>query len=113
MGLDFSRCKAHWGYSGFHYFRVKLASEIGINLDEMAHFAEDGKSWENIEDDIKPLLIHSDCDGDMKPEICAKVAPRLRQLIKDWDDCYDKQQAMELARGMDKCAKAKKPLVFI
>ena len=33
MGLWFSHGKASWGYTGFYFFRKKLAEEIGIVLD--------------------------------------------------------------------------------
>lgn len=126
MGLDFSHCEAHWAYSGFHRFRTKLAREIGINLNAMAGFASsfsvadlsgtghvDGLPWYNIKDDIKPLLKHSDCDGSLTPERCKTVAPRLRELVAGWDDDdYDKEQALELARGMEAAARAGEKLRF-
>ena len=58
--------------------------------------------WENVKDDIKLLLDHSDCDGELTPEECAKVAPRLRELVSKWlDDDYDKINALRLAEGME------------
>lgn len=39
MGLDFSHCDAHWGYSGFMRFRTRLAAEAGIALHCMEGFA--------------------------------------------------------------------------
>jgi hypothetical protein len=38
MGLDFSHCDAHWSYSGFNEFRVKLAEAAGIVLGDMEGF---------------------------------------------------------------------------
>lgn len=112
MGLDFSHCDAHWSYSGFHRFRCKLAKEIGIDLDSMKGFG--GKiSWDKIKDPIKPLLNHSDCDGELTSEECREVAPRLRELVKDWpDDDYDKQKALELADGMEFAAIMNENLEF-
>ncbi len=113
MGLDFKGSKAHWAYSGFHVFRCKLANEIGINLDDMVGFERDKISWDNIKDPIKSLLDHSDCDGKLSPKACAKIAPRLRELIRDWDDCdYDKIQGLLLAEGMEECAINKTNLIF-
>ena len=70
-------------------------------------------SWESIKDDIKPLLTHSDCDGELTPEECAKVAPRLRELVSNWpDDDYDKINALRLAEGMDEAVKSGENLEF-
>ena len=58
--------------------------------------------WENIKDDIKLLLDHSDCDGGLTPGECTKVAPRLRELVSSWtEDDYDKRHALRLAEGME------------
>ena len=115
MGIDFSHCGAHWAYSGFNRFRERIAGEIGINLRDMEGFSgflptpnqeeKEALKWNKIIDPIKLLLNHSDCDGILTPEECAKVAPRLREIISDWDDeDYDKQNAIELAEGMEQAS---------
>lgn len=115
MGVSFVRTSAHWSYSGFHDFRERLAKEIGVDLNEMDGYAKyQGKSWKGINDDIAPLLFHSDMDGSIKPEDCKRVAPRLHELIASWDDADDdKHQAMLLMMGMELCAEINKPLEFI
>lgn len=112
MGLDFSHCGATWAYSGFGRFRRKLAAEIGMDLYEMEGF--DGNiPFSNYQDDILPLLDHSDCDGELSIEECKKVAPRLRQLVSSWEDNdFDKNTALELADGMDYAVKCNEPLEF-
>jgi hypothetical protein len=118
MGLDFSHTDAHWAYSGFMRFRIRIAATLGINLERMEGFTRDSNvsnptSWDTIDDDIKVLLNHSDCDGELSPEECRKVAPRLREIVSPWpDDDFDKQQALLLADGMDKVAKNNEPLEF-
>ena len=115
MGIDFSYCGAHWAYSGFNRFRERIAGETGINLRDMEGFSgflptpnqeeKEALKWNKIIDPIKLLLNHSDCDGILTPEECAKVAPRLREIISDWDDeDYDKQNAIELAEGMEQAS---------
>jgi len=75
---------------------------------------EAGKSWEKITDNIEPLLNHSDCDGILSPEECKRVAPRLRELIKDWlDDDYDKVKALKLADGMEEAVNMGEDFEFI
>lgn len=118
MGLDFAYRKivfperenrVCWSYGGFHSFRNKLAKEININLDEMEGFTEagKGKSWEIIEDPIRYLLNHSDSDGDLHPDLCREIYPRLLELIALWsNDDYDKQMGMRLATMMKECSES-------
>ncbi|MFD0587662.1 hypothetical protein ACFQZE_06580 [Paenibacillus sp. GCM10027627] len=112
MGLDFSHCEARWSYSGFNNFRKKLANELGFNLNEMQGFGGSRK-FNEIKDDIVYLLDHSDCDGHITAKRCAKVAPRLRELVKTWDnEDYDKIKALELAEGMECAASMGEKLEF-
>ena len=79
-----------WSYGSFYSFRIKLASEIRMNLVDMDGFAGD-IPFSNYDDDIIPFLNHCDCEGNLSVEDCKKVAPRLRELIKNWkNDDYDK-----------------------
>jgi hypothetical protein len=104
MGLDFDHGDAHWSYRGFGRFRKRLAEAIGVRLEEMRGFGG-GKSWDTVQDDIVPLLNHSDCDGELTPEECAKVAPRLSKLAEAWDeDDYDRITSVELVAAMLQCA---------
>lgn len=114
MGLDFSHCEAHWSYSGFMDFRKRLASEIGVDLEKMNGFIEkNGLPWYRVVDAIKPLLDHSDCDGELSPDECLTVASRLRELVADWPDGdYDKTHALLLAKGMELAASENMPLIF-
>lgn len=114
MGLDFrfpgrrgfldESCNApSWSYGGFGEFRRRLAAEIGINLHEMKGFLGGWRPWK-MRDPIVPLLNHSDCDGVLTPAECAQVAPRLRELVAEWeDDNYDRDMALKLADAMDAC----------
>ena len=124
MGLDFDNAEAHWAYSGFFRFRQRLAAAIGImNLEQMENFGpmfeQQGPNrplvpWDKwLGDPIVDLINHSDCDGKLSAKQCAKIAPRLREIIAPWsDDDHDKRQATNLAEGMDWCADNTKPLGF-
>ncbi len=69
--------------------------------------------WSKINDPIKYLLNHSDCEGELTPDECRKVAPRLRELVAGWPDGdRDKENALELADGMDAAAAAGESLRF-
>lgn len=113
MGLDFKGSEAHWSYGGFMRFRQRLAASVGI-VDLLAMDGFDGKgSWESVPNDpIVPFLQHSDCDGELSAAECAKIGPRLREILVPWADDYDKQQGLLLCDGMDDCAASGDALVF-
>lgn len=114
MGIDFSGCSAHWSYGGFHAFRERLAAAIGIDLNQMHGFGPRRHNadtpfadipWDTVQDAIVPLLNHSDCDGELTPEQCRTIAPRLRELVAGWRaDDYDRIQALLLVKGMKRAA---------
>ncbi len=116
MGLNFKDSEAQWSYGGFMTFRRRLAAEIGIVLNEMQGFrigeVAGGGSWDSVKDDIVPFLNHSDCDGELTPEECKRVAPRLRELVRDWPDGFDKGMAIILADDMERIADSGEALVF-
>lgn len=119
MGIDFSHCDARWSYSGFMRFRTKLASSIGVTLGDMEGFSDQnpGREWSTIDDPIVPLLDHSDCDGELSPQDCARVAPRLREIIASWSrgdvrDDHDIRSGLLLADGMGAAANAGEALRF-
>lgn len=111
MGLWFSHGEAQWSYGGFQSFRERLAAEIGINLGEMEGF-DGSRSWKSINDPIAYLLNRCDTDGWLSPKQCRLVAPRLRKLVKDWSQGHDKNNALELAKGMSQAARQGKRLLF-
>jgi hypothetical protein len=112
MGLDFHNSDAHWSYSGFARFRERLAKHEGFDLDEMQGF-NGLRPWSEITTALKPLLDHSDGDGELTPEECAQVAPRLREVLAGWEqDDYDTHSGRLLADGMEWCAANGEPLEF-
>ena len=119
MGLDFSHTDAHWSYHGFKRFRTALAAHEGIALDRMDGFRSYGDDrpsipWTGITSDLAPLLNHSDCDGELTPEECRRITPRLREVVANlWKPGdYDYATGMELADGMDAAAAAGEPFEF-
>jgi hypothetical protein len=92
-----------WGwsrpYSAFNRFRTRLAAEVGIDLDSMKGFGlSNARPWSEVDDDLVPLLDHSDCDGDLSPEEAKRVAPRLREIVSRWpEDDYDRESGEVLA----------------
>ena len=126
MGIRFSHWDAAWSYSGFHEFRKRLAAAIKIDLEQMHGFAPTpgeeprpfaNQPWSEIDDPIKLLLDHSDCDGELTPAACRWVAPRLRELARPWpaddsDAGYDRRMALALAEGMERAAWRDESLEF-
>lgn len=82
MGLDTTHNAFHGPYSSFGQFRTKLAEHIGITLADMEGFGGN-KSFDMVEDDVKILLDHSDCDGEISPADCAKLSKRLDEILKE------------------------------
>jgi hypothetical protein len=112
MGLDTTHNAWHGSYSSFNGFRTFIANLIGITLDDMDSYGGD-KSWDNVKDDLKHLLNHSDCDGHITPVKCAKIAKRLRELLKNWPEGSDyRDKAEQFAKGCELAAKKKQQLKF-
>ncbi len=100
MGIGFSHGEAQWAYSGFTHFRKLVAEEISLDLYTMEGYFTDEerrkildepfllqkRSWDEIDDPLVPFFIASDVRGLLTPEECRVIAPRLRELIKDWPD---------------------------
>lgn len=122
MGLHFDHGKGHWSYTGFNEFRKRLASQIGIDLDQMHGFrpwrCEPARPfadipWSTVSDPIALLLNHSDCDGELAAHDCRTVGPRLRELVGMWEaDDYDRVHGLLLAGAMDECAASGESLRF-
>jgi hypothetical protein len=122
MGLAFAPSvpgmeRPSWSYSGFHGFRCRLAAEIGVYLEAMEMFctaepvATRGARadvrpipWSKVSDPLVPLLAHSDCEGVLTPAECARVAPRLRDVVPRLGDEYDTEHGLRLAALMEWCA---------
>lgn len=142
MGVSFyvnEKRYAGWSYSGFGYFREKIASFIGINLSKMEGFTEikpqfefatseleeygkkkleESKNrikWDAINDPLVPFLNHSDCDGVLTTSECASIAPRLKELITEFQnqlDPYDSVNGLQLVLAMEEAAKTNSTLEF-
>ena len=82
MGLDTTHDAWHGAYSSFNSWRTWLATQIGINLREMEGFTTNGIKWDTVNDDLKSLLNHSDCDGHLSSTECKKIANRLNTIVE-------------------------------
>lgn len=119
MGLNFSHTNAAWPYVAFSRFREALATHEGIDLSHMEGFRRHGDDrprvpWTSVTTPLVPFLNHSDCDGELTPEECRQVAPRLREVIAAiWPSGhYNHEVGLLLADGMDAAAADGEPLQF-
>jgi hypothetical protein len=80
MGLDTSHDCWHGPYSSFGNWRTALCEVAGYGrLGDYDGFGG-LKPWPQG-DVLTALLDHSDCDGDLKWEICGELADRLEELL--------------------------------
>jgi hypothetical protein len=122
MGVDFwieakpEYTGCCWSYCGFNDFRKRLAESIGINLDEMKGFCNDGKEWPDPKKEpLVYFLDHSDCDGELLPEECRAVWKRLHEVVSEWSDRaldYDRKKGLILAAKMRDAADGDLRLYF-
>jgi hypothetical protein len=92
MGLDTTHDAWHGPYSSFNQWRTEIASHIGINLREMDGYKMQGfriipgLPWDDwVDHDLYPLLIHSDCEGELTPDECRRIANALGEILPKMD----------------------------
>lgn len=85
MGLDTSHNCWHGPYSSFSRFRKSLGEQIGINLNEYDGFGGE-KSFDTLTHDVRPLLDHSDCDGQLSVKEAKQVADGLTSILKNFNE---------------------------
>jgi hypothetical protein len=97
MGLDTSHGCWHGPYSAFQLWRQELARAAGYEVVEPLRLGQpyyelpwdqfEDKNflgeWDSIpgDDPLMFLLVHSDCDGVIRPEHGVHLAARLEQLL--------------------------------
>lgn len=64
---------------------------------------------------LRPLLDHSDCEGEMTPEECAQVAPRLAEIVRtlqEHDEARERGAEEQLVVLMTYCGENDCHLLF-
>lgn len=116
MGLDISYDAFHGAYSAFNRFRQIVAQAAGgsypphylINGDGSTARDDRGfpisdkslnhddyyleSEW-NKRDGLRAFLSHSDCDGEISPEMCLKVANDLTDLLPEIEHIESVEEA--------------------
>lgn len=80
MGLNCSHGAFDGAYSAFHRFRGAICTAAGGVWDIEGRW-EIPEEIYNANDGLVELLSHSDCDGEINPEMCVKVADDLEKLL--------------------------------
>lgn len=89
MGLDMSHDAWRGAYSAFNRFRKAMADVCGVtwpdflNGDSMVYFNDfDPETHPGLAE----FFTHSDCDGEITPELCAKLADEMEPLLPQLDE---------------------------
>jgi len=94
MGLDCSHDAFRGSYSAFNRLRQAVAKAAGGSFpphegssffDDLSWYVSDEYTRENSPG-LFEFLSHSDCDGEISPEMCINVADELSQLHSIVDD---------------------------
>jgi len=127
MGLDISHDAFSGPYSAFNRFRQIVAKASGSSfpphedrsLDEDQYYPGD-----EVQPETRPGLWeffkHSDCDGEISPELCGKLADEMEQLLPAIDALSDSggrqggygTVARRFIKGCREAAAANEPLEF-
>ena len=111
MGLDFSHGEVCWGYGSFTGFRASLCHFAGHG--NLWDYYSTKKSFDDMDDDLKFLLNHSDCDGELTVRECEKLIVRLGELVDKFDDeDYDKIKCGLFIEAMEEAVSKNEPLEF-
>lgn len=100
MGLDCSHDAFHGAYSSFNRFRQFVAKAIGgsypphedKSLDEDFWYFDDSYNRES-HPGLYEFFTHSDCDGEISPEMCTVVANELESIMPQIEKLADTHQS--------------------
>lgn len=86
MGLDTTHDAFHGAYSSFGRFRSQLLSLAqSINIDDVHGYGGHISPANILDEGVRTLINHSDCDGDFTPDQCKMIADSLEALIPKMD----------------------------
>ncbi|MCW3466536.1 hypothetical protein [Chitinophaga nivalis] len=87
MGLDISHGAWHGPYSYFMRWRTTIAEKAQLGDLRKYEGYNGNKPLASIEKEgLQILLSHSDCDGELTPDECKKVADDLTDLLPSLSD---------------------------
>jgi hypothetical protein len=111
MGLDVSHGNFSMSYGSFNILRTKICSSLGLEMNSFKGFGG-FRDWKELKSPIKPLLNHSDCDGNLTVAEMEAMIPELERLVGLWEPTYFKSCLIELIDSMKIAVNDKEPLEF-
>lgn len=118
MGLDTSHGAWSGPYSSFAEWRGAVAEAAGFPpLDDMRGFGG-SIPWSDpriTDQGLVLLLNHSDCDGEISPSDCARIADSLERLLGEFrgeESEYYRDRTREFIEGCRAAARANQHLIF-
>jgi len=88
MGLDTTHGCYHGGYRSFNTHRERIAKAIGFHLRSMEGFGG-SVSFDTMNHPIKPLLDHSDCDGELSVDDCKSIVKGIEMIAEHFEEKYE------------------------
>jgi hypothetical protein len=126
MGLDCSHDAFHGAYSAFHRFRTAVAEAAGGGWKDgpAGNLILGGVYEWDDEYDLMPFFDHSDCDGEISPQDCTKIADNIKKLLPKLDEMGEGGRhiargggygavARTFIAGCREAAKNNEPLYFV
>jgi hypothetical protein len=114
VGLDTTHDCWHGAYSSFGIWRNAICEAAGFG--PLRNYAGFGGILAFPPDDaLTALLDHSDCDGDLKWEICGRLADRLEELVqkvREDHDCYLASKTWQFIKGLRRAHEARENVEF-
>jgi len=85
MGLSISHNAYSGSHSSFGAWRASIAKAAGFpELAEMEYYKlTGGIPWSSLDDPLVDLMIHSDCEGNLKPTQLKGIVERLESLAEN------------------------------
>lgn len=111
MGLDVSHGDFSMAYSAFNRFRQAIAKAAGAqfpphddpSLDRsMIYWPDD---FTERQPGLAAFLTHSDCDGEIDPETCVKIADEMTALLPNLEQMGDGGGHIARAGGLAEAAR--------
>ncbi|WP_194909672.1 hypothetical protein [Catenulispora rubra] len=77
--------RAEGSYTAFNDFRFQVAAADGIDLAAMDGYGG-ARAWVTSSSPLVPLLDHADSGGELTADECARIIPRLSEILELWWD---------------------------
>lgn len=111
MGLDTSHDCFHGSYSTFNSWRLILTKLAGYG-DIYEYLGYRGNKHFPKNDILTILLEHSDCDGQIKWEMCDTLSKRLKEILPKFEGEYMQEITKKFIKGLEKAYKRKENVDF-